>query len=123
MLKELAKILEHEADNGFIQQVRSGMQSDRMQLKHIKSQLIQVLPYCRRNLSLCWKVQEWVTNCPVICPFTCNKGGAAKTSRGREDDEVGRLLRVMDKASEGLGGPCVAQHFRPEVFCVVLEIL
>ena len=84
MLKELAKILEHEADNGFIQQVRSGMQSDRMQLKHIKSQLIQVLPYCRRNLSLCWKVQEWVTNCPVICPFTCNKSGAAKTSRGRE---------------------------------------
>ena len=84
MLKELAKILEHEADNGFIQQVRSGMQSDRMQLKHIKSQLIQILPYCRRNLSLYWKVQEWVTNCPVICPFTCNKGGAAKTSRGRE---------------------------------------
>ena len=53
-----------------------------MQLKHIKSQLIQVLPYCRRNLSLCWKVQEWVTNCPVICPFTCNKGGAAKIDRG-----------------------------------------
>ena len=82
MLKELAKILEHKVDNRFIQQVRSGIQSDRMQLKHIKSQLIQVLPYYRRNLSLCWKVQEWVTNCPVICPFTCNKGGAAKIGRG-----------------------------------------
>ena len=98
------------------------MQSDRMQLKYIKSQLIQVLPYCRRNLSLCWKVQKWVTNCPLICSFTCNKGGAAKTSRGREGASyntsfwtdssyimmgVGILMWGQAAGTEADGGGCL----------------